>query len=149
MSHEMSELQNQVRQRREVSMRRVLDTLRHTVDVVPLVPNDGPDDYPEFRAEMTDASARVIAPLLEAVEILEEMIWASDGCVGHRQCAHSMEPWQRARALLDGKWSAYPMREWPTASLGDCTTCDGYILAASEAPYCPTCARLQREGKDL
>lgn len=32
---------------------------------------------------------------------------------------------------------------------GDCTECDGYILAASEAPYCPTCARLKAEGKDL
>lgn len=142
----MSELQNQARQRREVSIRCVLDTLRHTIAVVPL---EYEGELRPHRVEMTDASARVIAPLLEAVEILEEMIWASDGCVGHRQCAHSMEPWQRARALLDGKWSAYPMREWPTATLGDCIGCDGYILAASEAPYCPTCARLKAEGKAL
>ncbi len=31
-------------------------------------------------------------------------------------------------------------------SYGDCIGCDGYILALSEAPYCPTCARLRREA---
>lgn len=31
-------------------------------------------------------------------------------------------------------------------SLGDCVSCDGYVLSASEFPHCPTCARLQREG---
>ncbi len=29
---------------------------------------------------------------------------------------------------------------------GDCIACDNYILTESEAPYCPTCARLTREG---
>lgn len=29
---------------------------------------------------------------------------------------------------------------------GDCISCDGYILAESEKPHCPTCARLLREG---
>ena len=33
--------------------------------------------------------------------------------------------------------------------LGDCVSCDGYILEASEFPHCPTCARLVREGKPL
>lgn len=32
---------------------------------------------------------------------------------------------------------------------GDCVDCDNYILAESEAPYCPTCARLKREGSEL
>lgn len=36
----------------------------------------------------------------EAVTILRDIIYASDLCQGHRDCAHSMEPWQRARALL-------------------------------------------------
>jgi hypothetical protein len=36
----------------------------------------------------------------EALDILEAIIYASDGCVGHRDCNHSMLPWQRARAIL-------------------------------------------------
>ena len=56
--------------------------------------------------------ALVIAPLVEAVEILEAIIYASDGCVGHRQCTHSMEPWQRARAFLKGKWEADERSAW-------------------------------------
>lgn len=33
---------------------------------------------------------------------------------------------------------------------GDCIGCDGYILAALEDhPYCQSCARLKREGKEL
>jgi hypothetical protein len=35
--------------------------------------------------------------LLEAVR---QILYASDGCVGHRECVHSMEPWRRARTLL-------------------------------------------------
>lgn len=31
---------------------------------------------------------------------LEDIIYASDGCHGHRGCNHSLEPWQRARRLL-------------------------------------------------
>lgn len=34
-------------------------------------------------------------------------------------------------------------------ALSDCIDCDGYVIEASEAPYCPTCARLKREGKEL
>lgn len=34
-------------------------------------------------------------------------------------------------------------------TLGDCVACDGYVIAASEFPHCPTCARLIREGKPL
>lgn len=29
-------------------------------------------------------------------------------------------------------------------TLGDCQTCDGYILNPAEAPYCPSCARVKR-----
>lgn len=46
------------------------------------------------------------------------------------------------------EWKKEMLRRAKSA-LRDCETCDGYILAASEAPYCPTCARLKREGKDL
>lgn len=134
--------------RREAFTRRLLHTLRETIEVVPMDPTE---PVPRVRVEMTDASARTVAPLVEAIAILEAMIWASDGCAGHRDCAHSMEPWEKARTLLAGKWQADgpPYAPWPNPSLGDCLGCDGYILAASEAPYCPTCARLRREGKAL
>jgi hypothetical protein len=36
-----------------------------------------------------------------AVEIVRQIIYASDGCQGHRGCTHSMKPWQEARALLN------------------------------------------------
>jgi hypothetical protein len=36
----------------------------------------------------------------EAVIILRDIIYASDRCHGHRGCEHSMEPWQRGRALI-------------------------------------------------
>lgn len=148
MGLEQIALRDQARQRRDVFMRRVLDTLRGTIRVRPVDIPDVP--LPQMYVEMTDETARAMAPLLEAVEILEAIIWASDGCAGHRDCNHSMEPWQRARALLAGKWNAdaHPDQTWPS-SFGDCVSCDGYILDASEAPHCPTCARLRREGKPL
>lgn len=40
-------------------------------------------------------------------------------------------------------------REEPANSIGDCIECDGYVIQASEAPYCPTCSRLRSEGKAL
>lgn len=43
---------------------------------------------------------RIDANADEAVAILRDIIYASDLCQGHRGCGHSMEPWQRARALL-------------------------------------------------
>jgi hypothetical protein len=100
MSHEHIALLDQARQRREVFTRRVLDTLRGTIRVRPVEIPDVP--LPRMYLEMTDDSARAIAPLIDAVEILQEIIWTTDGCVGHRNCAHSMEPWQRARALILG-----------------------------------------------
>lgn len=30
--------------------------------------------------------------------------------------------------------------------LGDCESCDNYILSASEAPFCPSCARERKEA---
>ena len=98
--------------RREVLVRRILDGLRHTLQLQGERPETPID---EVRAYFTDESARFVAPLAEAIEILEDIIFASDGCVGHRQCAHSMEPWQRARVLLQGKWDADEgiRRNWP------------------------------------
>jgi hypothetical protein len=82
--------------RREALTRRILDTLRHTAEVDPV----WGDIF------FTDASIRTLAPLVEAIDILEAIIWASDLCMGHSQCVHSMEPWKRARALLYEKWEA-------------------------------------------
>lgn len=105
---------DQARLRREALTRRVLDTLRGTLQLTALKPDASVD---EVRADFTDQSAIVVAPLIEAVEVLEAIIWASDGCVGHRQCSHSMEPWQRARALLSGKWDAEAeRRNWPSTA---------------------------------
>ena len=33
-------------------------------------------------------------------ELLEAIIYASDGCRGHAGCNHSMEPWRLARLAL-------------------------------------------------
>lgn len=103
---------DQRRMRREVLLRRVLHGLQETIQLRGKTPETPIDDV---RVEFTDVSVRYLAPLVEAVQILEDIIFASDGCVGHRQCAHSMEPWQRARALLQGKWDADtdPDLEWP------------------------------------
>ena len=99
--------------RKQALVRRVLYTLRDTVQLYGLTPETPVDDV---RVEFTDDSARIVASLVEAVDILESIIWASGGCQGHKHCAHSMEPWQRARALLAGKWQAYEDRtEWPRA----------------------------------
>jgi hypothetical protein len=112
MSEMMRKLEDDNRRlRREVLMLHVMDSLRRTVRVRGETPQARPDDvYVEF----TDKSAFILAPLVEAVEILEAIIFASDGCVGHRECGHTMEPWQRARALLKGKWEAESEGEhWP------------------------------------
>jgi hypothetical protein len=103
---------NQRRLRREVLIRRVLHTLERTVRLRPITPDARVEDvYIEF----TNESASVVGQLVEAVEILEAIIWASDGCMGHKHCIHSMEPWERARALLQGKWEAETgeRRVWP------------------------------------
>lgn len=100
------------RMRQEVLLQRVLDGLRQTVRLRSSRPGV---QVEEVCADFTDESARFIAPLIEAVDILESIILASDGCIGHRQCARSMEPLQRARALLQGKWEADSgeRRNWP------------------------------------
>jgi len=100
--------------RRAALLRRVLDGLIRTVQLEGMIP-DRPLGADDVRAYFTNESAIYITPLVEAVDILEEIIFASDGCMGHRHCAHSMEPWQRARDLLKGKWayeSGSP-RTWP------------------------------------
>lgn len=35
---------------------------------------------------------------------LLDIIYSSDGCVGHKDCNHSIEPWKRARKLT-GTWN--------------------------------------------
>ena len=99
-------------QRRKHLTHRVLRGLRETVQLRGKTPETPVEDV---WVDFTDQSAAYLAPLIEAVEILEDIIYASDGCRGHRGCTHSMEPWQRARALLQGKWEADcgERRTWP------------------------------------
>jgi hypothetical protein len=59
--------------------------------------------------ELPDEQIRDLAP--ELVAVIRAIIDASDGCVGHRQCAHSMKPWRDARRLLmriDGEYYDLP-----------------------------------------
>ena len=118
MSEMIQKLEDDQRRiRREAMLRSVLDRLRTTAQLRGMTPETPVDDV---RIEFTDVSARYLAPLVEAVAILEDIIFASDGCMGHRHCMHSMEPWQRARALLEGKWEADcdPELEWPPRQEG-------------------------------
>ena len=52
------------------------------------------------RSKFDPLSIDEVEMLLEAAEVLKRIIYASDDCQGHRDCEHSMEPWQRARQLL-------------------------------------------------
>lgn len=111
MGLEKQMLDEQQNIRKEALIRRVAHLLEGTIQLQGMTPETNVDDV---RARLTDDSVKVIATLVEAVDILEAMIWASDGCRGHKDCAHTMEPWQRARALLQGKWDAYENRaDWP------------------------------------
>lgn len=87
--------------------RRVIDELRRTIRLVPV--SGAGENYSNVRVEFTDKSLEVLAPFIGAWDVMQAIIFASDGCVGHRQCAHSMEPWQRARKLLyDEDAKRYP-----------------------------------------
>ena len=105
-----------------VLLRSVLHRLERSVELQGVSPDTS---IAGVMAKLTNDSASLIAPLVEAVFILEEIIYASDGCNGHRLCQHSMEPWQRARALLHGKWQAYEDRtEWPAVAALPVTAID-------------------------
>ena len=110
---EMTIGQDMARNRQEALARGLLHTLRHTIQITPLHV-EHIEAAERMRADFTLDSLAVIAPLIKAVGLLEAIIWASDGCVGHRQCAHSMQPWQDARELLGDKWKAEEeCRPWP------------------------------------
>lgn len=47
----------------------------------------------------TDVPA-LVAEVRRAVEVIRAIIYASDHCQGHSDCAHSMLPWGKARELL-------------------------------------------------
>lgn len=51
-------------------------------------------------------------------------------------------------ATLDELENAAPRPPLMAPSLGACPTCDGYAINASEAPYCPSCAR-ERESIEI
>lgn len=83
--------------RRHVRMMRLCDAIRDTVQVWPETPDTRVDDV---HVVLTNRTSEVLAPFVSAVEILRDIIYASDGCMGHRLCEHSMEPWTQARALI-------------------------------------------------
>jgi hypothetical protein len=58
------------------------------------------EDFDRLKAQKDAILAKQRSKGDEALEILEAIIYASDGCRGHAGCNHSMEPWRRARALL-------------------------------------------------
>lgn len=51
--------------------------------------------------------------LRETEKAALEVIYASDGCQGHRGCNHSMDPWRHLRAAL-GMDACGPMVRWGT-----------------------------------
>ena len=53
----------------------------------------------EYRRQQAETKLARVTAALEAI------IYASDNCQGHRNCNHSMEPWQNAQALLRGETS--------------------------------------------
>lgn len=109
---EMRMMDDMNRLRKEALIRRVCDALEGTIQLQGMTPDTRTRDV---IAWLTTDSAAIVGVLVEAVDILEAIIFASDGCMGHRECVHSMEPWQRARALLAGKWDAdsEPRMTWP------------------------------------
>jgi len=113
----MSEIERQIKERnrdmrREFFVRRILDGLRDTVRVYSKTPETPVGDVD---VAFTDKSAAYLAQVLEAVFILEDIVAESGGCVGHKDCAHSMEAFERARTLIHSKWQAdHPDgRAWP------------------------------------
>lgn len=67
----------------------------------------------------------------------------------HEACdyaAQRVDDGDADEATLDGETYT---REGGWEGLGDCVSCDGYVLDPLEKPHCPTCARLLREGKPL
>jgi hypothetical protein len=98
MSLESDMYADMIKLRREAMIRRVLDALRQTIQLQGMTPDTPVEDV---RAYMTEDSVKVIAPFVEAFEILCEISYISDRwCRGHRDCAHSLEPWEQARALI-------------------------------------------------
>lgn len=85
-------------QRRECETRRVLRALRDTIQLRGIKPDTPVDDV---YADFTDDSARIIVPLVEAVELLAMLLPQAE-MLGHLvpNSDHSIP--KRARALLTG-----------------------------------------------
>ena len=57
-------------------------------------------DFCVLRIKRFEAILARLEQQEQATEILARIIYASDGCVGHRDCNHSIQPWKDARHLL-------------------------------------------------
>jgi hypothetical protein len=64
----------------------------------------------------------------QARGLLEQIIYAGDGCQGHRDCNHSMEPWQKARGFL-----ALPQSQTDPP----CPSCGWAMSDHGDPPMCP------------
>lgn len=53
--------------------------------------------------DAADRIEKLEARVKEYRGILTEIIYASDGCVGHRICNHSMDGWKKARAVVESE----------------------------------------------
>lgn len=84
----------------------IIDQARGRLNL--LVPGAGDSFLEDARAQinaaklLSEADADLESPN-DPDAILRAIIYASDGCVGHRDCNHSIEPWKRARAYLEMK----------------------------------------------
>lgn len=58
------------------------------------------DDEQYYPTAPPERDARLIAAAPDLLAALEAIIYASDGCVGHRACNHSVEPWRQARVAI-------------------------------------------------
>lgn len=88
------------RMRRDVAIRALVHAMRKTLRVRDVRADVDTEVENYTSIEATDKTVELLAPFVEAWEVMCQIVYASDGCVGHRGCAHSMEPWKRARALM-------------------------------------------------
>lgn len=75
-------------------MQALLDAIGGTLD-----PHTQIADHPNVKfAQMRRLDLVQRAEIAE--DIVRRIVYASDLCMGHRSCGHSMQPWQDARALI-------------------------------------------------
>lgn len=69
------------------------------VDALLATSKGAPLHIPIVAGLLVDVPA-LVAEVRRARAILTAIIYASDGCVGHKDCNHSIKPWKDAREFL-------------------------------------------------